>query len=79
MNVTPTNVKVSLIDKPKDLSIIVSLDRVTPCYSELGDCSWNGRKKVKSSPKSVPRTLTILSQTILRLRSMMVTAQLQGL
>ena len=51
LNVTPTSVEISLIDKPKDPSIFVSLDRVTPCYSELGDCSWTGRKKRKTKSK----------------------------
>ena len=43
--------EVSLIDKPNDPSIFVSLDRVTPCYPELGDCSWTGRKRHKTKSK----------------------------
>ena len=51
LNATPTNVEVSLIDKPNDPSIFISLDRVTPCYPELGDCSWTGRKRRKTKSK----------------------------
>lgn len=47
LNITPTNVEVSLIDRP----IFVSLDRVTPCYPELGDSSWTGHRKRKAKSK----------------------------
>ena len=57
LNVTPTNVEVRLIDKPKDPSIFISLDRVTPCYPELGDSSWTGhRKRENKSKKRVQNT-----------------------
>lgn len=41
LNVIPTNVEVSLIDKPNDPSIFISLDQVTACYPEFGDCSMD--------------------------------------
>ena len=44
LNATTTNVEVSLIDKPKDPSIFISLYRVTPSYPGMGDCSWTERR-----------------------------------
>ena len=37
LRVTPSNVKVQLIDKSTEPSICVSLDRVHACYPELGN------------------------------------------
>ena len=53
---TPNNAEVTLVDHPKDPAIFVSLDRVRPCYPELGDTSWTGGKKRarKSNRKSAP-------------------------
>ena len=72
LNVTPTNVEVGLIDKPKDPSIFVSLNRVTPSYLELGDNSWTGHRKCKVQSKKS-------AQNTVQPRSTLVTAQSQGL
>ena len=65
LNVTPTNVEVSLIDRPKDPYIFVSLNRVTPCYP---------RKRKAKSKKSVENTQSThcMTQTL-------VIAQSRGL
>ena len=49
---TPSNVEVRLVDKPADPSIFVSLDRVQPCYPELGDISWFGKVTCKGQNKA---------------------------
>ena len=45
LNLTPNNVEVVLVDKPRESSIFIALDRVRLCYGELGDESWTGHKK----------------------------------
>jgi len=51
LNLTPNNAEVVLVDRPKDPSIFVSLDRIRPCYAELGDVTWTGRKRRKRGKK----------------------------
>ena len=48
LNATPSNVDVLLVDKPSDLSLLVSLDRATQCYPELKNSwrvRWRNREK----------------------------------
>ena len=48
---TPNNVEVSLIDKPKDQSIFISLNRIRLCYDEMEDTTWTGPKKKRKQSK----------------------------
>lgn len=48
---TANNAEVVLIDKPKDQSIFVSLDRIRLCYDEMEDATWTGPKKKRKYPK----------------------------
>jgi hypothetical protein len=49
---TPNNAEVVLIDKPKEQSIFVSLDRIRLCHEEMEDTTWTGpRKKRKQSKR----------------------------
>ena len=43
--ITPTNAEVTLIEKPDDPSLFVSINRLRRCYPEMSDTSWTGRKK----------------------------------
>ena len=54
LEVHPNGVTVVPVDRPKDPSIRVNLDRVTLCYPELPDVSWTGgrSKHRKDSEKS---------------------------
>lgn len=55
LSLTPTNAEIRLVDKPNDPPIFVSLNRIRPCYSELGDVSWSGktkRRKQRNKTKS---------------------------
>ena len=52
LKVTPTNAEVTLVNKPQDQSIFVSLNRVCRCYDETEDNSWTG--STKKSRKSQP-------------------------
>ena len=45
LNLTPTNAEVRLVDHPNDASLFVALNRLRPCYTELGDGTWTGRRK----------------------------------
>ena len=45
----PNNAEVVLVDRPQDPAIFVSLDHVRPCYAELSDTLWTGRKRRKRS------------------------------
>ena len=45
IDLTPTNAEGHPIDKPKDHTIFVSLNRVRLCYPELPDKSWSGKSK----------------------------------
>ena len=54
LSVTPTNVEVRLADKPKDDPIFISLDRVTLCYPELDDTSWDGHTRHRRNPRKSP-------------------------
>ena len=54
LSVTPTNVEVRLADKPKDDPIFISLDRVTLCYPELDDTSWDGHTRHRRKPRKSP-------------------------
>ncbi len=48
LSLTPNNAEVVLVDRPKDSSIFVSLDRVRLYYPELeDDVSWTGPRKRK--------------------------------
>ena len=47
LSVTDTNVKVRLIDHPKDDPIFVHSDKVRLCYPEQGDKVWSGRVRKK--------------------------------
>ena len=51
LSLTPNNAEVVLVDRPREPSIFVSLDRVRPCYEELGDESWTGGRKRKTRKK----------------------------
>ncbi len=45
---TPTNVEVTLIDRPAEPSTFASLSRVRRSYDEMDDSSWTGpRRKCK--------------------------------
>ena len=66
LNGTLTNVEVSLIDKAKDPSIFINFSRSSDSlFSQVGKSvlGLDIRNK-KLSPKSVLRTLTILSQPV---------------
>ena len=52
LKVTPSNVEVTLVDKPQDPSIFISLNRVRRCYDEMEDHSWTGSKR-KSRKRNV--------------------------
>ena len=43
----PNGATVVPVDRPKDPSIRVNLDRVTLCYPELPNVSWTGKSKRK--------------------------------
>ena len=45
LSVTPTNVEVVLVERPKKPSIFVLLDRVHLCYAEMTEESWTGLHK----------------------------------
>ena len=45
LNLTLTNAEVRLVDHPNDASLFVALNRLRPCYTELGDATWTGRRK----------------------------------
>ena len=47
MALTPTNAEVKLADSIDDPSIFVALDRLRPCYPEIPDTSWTGRRKTR--------------------------------
>ncbi len=52
LNVTPTNAEVTLIDRPRNPSIFVSLTRVRRCYDDMDDHSWTGGdKKSRKRPQ----------------------------
>ena len=55
LKVTPTNAEVSLIDRPREPSIFVSLSRVRQCYEEMENKSWTGPRK-KRKRRSRPAT-----------------------
>ena len=44
---TSTNAEVKLVDSIDDPSIFVALDRLRPCYPEISDTSWTGRRKTR--------------------------------
>ena len=56
LNVTPTNAEVTLIDRPRNPSIFVSLTRVRRCYDDMDDHSWTGsdKKSQKKAQQEVP-------------------------
>ena len=45
LSVTPTNAEVTLINRPSDPSIFVSLSHVWPCYEEMEDLGGNVRER----------------------------------
>ena len=63
LNLTSINPEVRLVDKPDEPSIFNSLDRVSPCYSELPNRSWSGHtskhKRKKKSNKTVVESPTL--------------------
>ena len=48
--------EVTLIDKLKDPSIFVALDRVCLCYNEMLDASWTGPRR-KRVPKQTVQAM----------------------
>ena len=56
LTLTPSNAEVVLVDRPKDPSLFVSLNRVRPCYAEMGDDSWTGKKKKKALNKKASQS-----------------------
>ena len=67
LSLTPTNAEIRLVDKPNDPAIFVSLNRIRPCYSELGDKSWSGkatrRRKRRSASSKVKTNANSTSET----------------
>ena len=59
LNVTDTNVEVWFIDRPKDDSMFVHINRVRRCYPQQGDAVWKGPQdkwsKRKRSPEDSPQ------------------------
>ena len=45
LKVTPNNAEVVLVDKPRNDSIFVSLNRVRLCYPEQTEETWTGSRK----------------------------------
>ena len=45
LKMTPSNAEVVLVDKPRDPSIFVALNRVRLCYPEQSDETWTGPRK----------------------------------
>jgi len=62
VSLTPNCAEVILMDRPRDSSIFVALDRVRYCCPELGDTSWTGERKRRSNrvEKSLPAVNTQL-------------------
>ena len=56
LNLTPTNAEVRLVDHPNDASLFVALNRLRPCYTELGDATWTGRRNRTKRRAHPPRT-----------------------
>ena len=48
VNLTDTNAEVKLIEKPKEPSIFVALERLRKCYPEQSNATWIGRKRTSS-------------------------------
>ena len=55
VNLTATNAEVKLIERPKEPSIFVAIDRIRKCYPEQSNVTWTGRKRksTKQSRKNV--------------------------
>ena len=55
VNLTATNTEVKLIERPKEPSIFVAIDRIRKCYPEQSNVTWTGRKRksTKQSRKNV--------------------------
>ena len=51
LKVTPNNVEVVLIDKPRDRSIFVALNRVRLCYPEQLEETWTGSRRRRKKKK----------------------------
>ena len=51
LKVTPNNVEVVLIDKPRDSSIFVALNRVRLCYPEQPEETWTGSRRRRKKNK----------------------------
>ncbi len=42
---TPTNIRAVPVDHPEAVPIFVNLSRVRPCFKELPDVSWTGKRR----------------------------------
>lgn len=64
VTLTPSNAEVILIDKPKEPSTFVVLNRIRCCYDEMEDTSWTGpRKNQTRKPKDQSTALSNLKDS----------------